>query len=87
MMLLDFIAVAALVALLAAFLLDLAYKWGVIERMQVHGNAFFSKMAGCDFCLSWWTGVVLSVLLALVLWDAHCMLIPFVSTSITRKLL
>lgn len=87
MTLLDFIAVTVLVALLAAFLLELAYKWGVIEWVQVHGNAFFSKMFNCNFCLSWWTGVALSVLLALVLWDAHCLLIPFVSTLMTRKLL
>ena len=84
---LDFIAVTVLVALLAPFLLALAYKWGGIEWVQVHGNAFFSRMFNCNFCLSWWTGVALSVLLALVLWDAHCLLIPFVSTSITRKLL
>ena len=87
MTLLNYIALAVLVALFAAFLLDLAYKWGIIEWVQVHGNKFFSKMFNCNFCLSWWTGVALSVVLALALWDAHCLLIPFVSTSITRKVL
>ena len=45
------------VALIAAFVLTLLRKWGVIEWVQIHGNDFFSKMFNCDFCLSWWTCV------------------------------
>ena len=50
----NYICIVLAVALLAAFLLMLAHKWGFVEYVQVHGNEFFAKMFSCDFCLSWW---------------------------------
>ena len=38
-------------ALWVAFVLLLAYKVGIVEWMQVHGNELVSKMAHCDFCM------------------------------------
>ena len=40
----EFIFYVILVAMLAAFVLTLLRKWGVIEWVQVHGNDFFAKM-------------------------------------------
>ena len=74
-------------ASLSAFLLLLLVKWKVIEWMQVHGNDFLSKMANCDFCLSWWVNVVLSVILFAVTLDVTVLAVPFVSTMLTRKLI
>lgn len=83
----EFIFYVIAISLLAAFLLTLLRKWGVIEWVQVHGNDFFSKMFSCDFCLSWWMGVVLSVAGALIVNDPAVLLIPFFSTALTRRLL
>ena len=44
-----------LVALVGAFIILLAMKLGIIEWMQIHGDAFISEMAKCNFCLSFWT--------------------------------
>ena len=40
-----FIIWVLVVATVAAFLLTLLKKWGVIEYVQVHGNDFFVKIA------------------------------------------
>lgn len=77
----------AVVALVAAFGLTLLNKWRVIEWVQVHGNDFFSKMFSCMFCLSFWAGVALAILLAFVTGNPALLLIPFCSTMITRILL
>lgn len=75
------------VALIAAFVLTLLRKWGVIEWVQIHGNDFFSKMFSCDFCLSWWAGVILSVLMLIMTGNLSFLGVPFCSTMITRVLL
>ena len=71
-----FIIWVLVVATVAAFLLTLLKKWGVIEYVQVHGND-----------LSWWAGVVLSVLFAICTGNPALLLVPFCSTMITRYLL
>ena len=76
-----------LVALLAAFMVLLAYKWGVVEYLQVHGNEFISKMAHCEFCLSWWCCVFLSVVIIHHTGNFYLLLVPFMATPITRRLL
>lgn len=83
----EFVFYTIIVALVAAFILTLLRKWGVIEWVQVHGNGFFAKMFSCDFCLSWWTGVVLSGILLIITGNPAIVGIPFCSTMITRKLL
>lgn len=76
-----------LVALLAAFLLTLLRKWGVIEWVQVHGNEFFAKMFNCDFCLSWWACVLISLIAFVLTGNTVFFGVPFCSTMITRGLL
>ena len=76
-----------LIALASAFVLTLAYKWGVIEWMQVHGDKIISQMANCDFCLSFWSNVIVCMVVMLVVDDVMIGLAPLFSTMITRKLL
>lgn len=76
-----------LIALASAFVLTLAYKWGVIEWMQVHGDKIISQMANCDFCLSFWSNVIVCMVVILVVDDVTIGLAPLFSTMITRKLL
>lgn len=82
-----FITRVVLAALLAAFILTLSRKWGVLEWVQVHGSEFFSKMFSCNFCLSWWTSVVISIVWCAATEDTSILVIPFFSTPITRVLL
>lgn len=76
-----------LVASAAAFFLALARKWGVVEYMQVHApNQFLDKMFRCEFCLSWWACVVLTIFVVMALQEPFMFFIPFFATMITRKL-
>lgn len=83
----EFILSVIYVALIAAFILILMKKWGLIEHVQVHGNEFFSKMFHCDFCLSFWVSVLLSFFMAAITGDAKLLFIPLLSTPVTRVLL
>ena len=82
-----FIIWVLVVATVAAFLLTLLKKWGVIEYVQVYGNDFFFKMFNCGFCLSWWAGVVLSVLFSIFNGHPAFLLVAFCETVKTRILL
>lgn len=60
----NFVCYTFVVATTSAFILILLGKWGVIEYMQVRGWRLFSKMAQCNFCLSWWCCLALALVLA-----------------------
>lgn len=77
---------AVLVATIAAFVLLLLTKVGVIEWLQVHGGKFISELACCTFCLSWWACLFLSVLMFVVTMDYTMFVVPFVATPITRHI-
>lgn len=79
--------VALLVACLSAFCLLLAYKLGIVELLQVEGNEFISKMAHCDFCMSWWLSVIISVIIIIASGDVMFLLTPFFATPIARRLI
>lgn len=81
------IVYAVMVALWVAFLLLLAYKVGIVEWMQVHGGKFISKMAQCDFCMSWWLSVIITLVFLGLTGDVELLVVPFLSTPIARRLL
>lgn len=83
----EFLFYTVVVALVAAFGLTLLRKWRVIEWVQVHGNDFFAKMFNCDFCLSFWSGLALSILCVFITGNPALLLVPFCSTMITRFML
>lgn len=76
------------VALVAAFILTLLYKWEIVEYIQVRGGRLLSEMAKCDFCLSWWTCVAVVAVLVLLgkveLFNG--ILVAICATSITKKI-
>lgn len=81
------ILLAVITALVATFFLLLAYKWGAIEWLQVHGNAFISQLANCTFCLSWWVCLAVSMIFIVESRDWSLLIVPVVATPITRKML
>lgn len=83
----QYIYKVVIIALVSAFILMLARKWGIIEYMQVHGNDIIHRMSSCNFCLSWWTCNIVSILFAIITKDWTYMLVPMCSTSITSRLL
>ena len=78
---------AIITACVATFFLLLAYKWGVIEWLQVHGNEFVSQLANCTFCLSWWTCLAVSLIFIIESRDITFLFVPVIATPITRKML
>lgn len=86
-MIIYIIEVALMIALWVTFILLFAHKIGVIEWLQVHGGSFISKMAQCDFCLSWWLSLLLSLVLLGFIGDLHLLVVPFLATPIARKML
>lgn len=82
----DYLFVTIAVALVAAFVLLLLKKLGVVEWMQVHGNDFISQLAGCDFCLSWWTCLIIATVAAVVVQDPFTIITAIGAAPITRKL-
>lgn len=74
-------------ACVAAFLLLLAYKLGIVEKMQLLGPDIIAKMAHCDFCMSWWLSVMLAVVFMIIFKDWTFVFVPFVSTPIARRLI
>lgn len=74
------------VALASAFCLALARKWGWLEWAQVHSDGFLHKLLSCNFCLSFWAGVVLSVVAAAVTRNPWLLLCAPLSVPITVRL-
>lgn len=74
------------VALLAAFMVLLMKKWGITEWIQVHGDSFSSKLFSCDLCMSFWAAVVVCVVLVCVFDNAAYLLLPTLTTPVTRMM-
>lgn len=91
----EFLITLLSVALSSAFIISLLRKLGVIELLQVHGikaksdrlNDIVSKLASCDFCLSWWTNLIVCAIALAFVREAYVFAIPFLSTMITRHIL
>lgn len=78
--------VVLLVALVAAFIILLAKKLGGVEWLQVHGDKYLSQLASCDFCMSFWAGTIVFVLIACAYDDPVLVFGGMFSCPITRYL-
>ena len=87
MWIVEFVSWVAVIALMAAFLLGLANKWGWIEWLQVHApNDFLHDLFSCKFCCSWWVSVLISLTLCVASGEWLLLCAPFFTTVITREL-
>ena len=83
----EFVCWVVVVALVAAFLLGLAQKWGLLEWLQVHApNDWLHELFTCKFCCSWWVSLAISIVAAFAAMNATLFLVPFCSTVIAREL-
>lgn len=71
---------------IAGWLLKLADKWDVLEWLTLNSpNDFVYRLVSCEFCRTWWTSVVLSVLLLSVACEWWVLLVPFVATGVGMR--
>ena len=76
------------IALAAAFIILFIDKVGlrgkVIEKCPIE---LISKMFECDFCISFWTSVILAVIIAIISNNVIAIAYPVFTTPIVRLLL
>ena len=86
-MVVSFVCWVAVVALVAAFVLALMQKWGLLEWLQVHAPSdFLHELFTCKFCCSFWVAVFISLVIFLVTGILAYLFIPICSTLISCKL-
>lgn len=75
------------IAVTAAFGIMLISKLGVRDKVIMEAPKLISELFSCDFCLSWWTCVFLSIVVSAVtgMWAILC--VAVLATPITRKLI
>ena len=75
------------IVLAAAFAIMLIGKLGIRDSIIAKAPKLISQLFDCDFCLSFWTSLILAVILAIFFNEFSILLIPIVSTPITRILI
>ena len=75
------------IALAAAFAILLIGKLGIRNSIIAKAPKLISQLFDCDFCLSFWTSVILAVILAIFFREINILFIPIISTPITRILI
>lgn len=71
----------------AAFGIMLIGKLGVRDRVIMLAPKLISELFSCDFCLSWWTCLLLSALLAVIFGLWYILIVAFIATPLTRRLI
>lgn len=75
------------IALAAAFAILLAERLGIRDKIVAEAPKLISQLFECDFCLSFWTSLILAIILAIFFNEMSIIFIPIISTPITRILL
>lgn len=87
----ELIAGSVLAGFAACFIILLADKLDararVAEFLDRHGFGFLFKLVTCDFCLSFWLGVIIAALIVFFTGEPKYYLVPLFSTPVTRFLL
>lgn len=87
------LAYSMFVGLISAFIILFITKIGLRDWVQVHGSELINKLFSCQFCLSFWIGVLISCILLIFITFTGGYLqplyvfIPICSTPITRMIL
>lgn len=81
------IDMAIMIAAVSAFVILLIGKIGLRNWLIAITPKLISQLFDCDFCLSFWLSVILASILAIIWNEPLLLIIPIVSTPITRILL
>lgn len=71
----------------AAFAILFAERLGIRDKIVAEAPKLISQLFECDFCLSFWTSLILATILAIIFNEMSIIFIPIMSTPITRILL
>lgn len=71
----------------AAFAILFAERLGIRDKIVAEAPKLISQLFECDFCLSFWTSLILAIILAIIFNEMSIIFIPIVSTPITRILI
>lgn len=71
----------------AAFAILLAERLGIRDKIVAEAPKLISQLFECDFCLGFWTSLILAIILAIIFNEMSIIFIPIASTPITRILL
>ena len=83
---LEYLGGIVIIALTAGFILAALRKLGALDWLQVHASSDFAyKLLSCCFCLTWWTSLVIAIVVALVMWDFRWLLFAPAATMIGVK--
>lgn len=76
-----------IIALISAFVILFITKVGLRDSVIEHSPRLISKMFNCDFCLSFWTNVFMTIIVISYTGFLPFMAIPIFATPITRILI
>ena len=82
-----YLAIVVLIALAATFIIQFAEKRGYRDRAIDNTNGLLQEMLKCDFCLGFWTSLILSIFVLIVLGNWWVLFAPVFTTPIIRFLL
>jgi|JFBN01.3.fsa_nt_gb hypothetical protein len=75
------------ISLASAFIILLIGKIGIRDGIIARAPKLISQLFDCDFCLSFWTSLILAIILAIFFGEMSIIFIPIISTPITRILI
>lgn len=81
------LVMSSFLAFLSAFGVSLAKVTGFKEYVAIRSNRFFYKLLCCDFCLSFWVLVFLSLLGVMTTHTLNWVIVPFLGTPLSKILL
>lgn len=88
MSMLEFMICSIVEGSLAAFVLTLGYKWDIVYALQEKAKSRLMKeLTNCQFCMTFWICVALSLVASVLTGEWVLMLAPMVATKIGLKLL
>ncbi len=82
-----YLVLVVLIALAVTFIIQFAEKRGYRDRAIDNTKGLLQEMLKCDFCLGFWTSLILSIIVLAVLGNWWILFAPVFTTPIIRFLL
>ena len=84
----EFILMTLVIVGVSAWVITVLYKWGVLNYLYKKIEwPLFKKMLECDFCLSWWTCVLVSVVAFFFTLHVSTLFVPFVAAKFVQLII